>query len=198
MVQVPCSRVAHTTKHRTEYREQDYNVDFSSRNLKRLAEVWMDEFKEALYRTDPEKYNLDPGDLTKAFQLKKQLNCKPFKYYLDVIAPDLVAMYPPYEKPNFAHGAIYSEMHPKKCITFVGPNRLSPLKLQACSTNLEKPKSEQHFEFTWYKFIKYFAFTEHMCLDAVEVNMHRCHFEFGNQYWKWDLVKHWNFAFDLM
>lgn len=40
IVQVPCSRVAHTTKHRTEYKEQKYGMkDYSKYNLKRVAEV---------------------------------------------------------------------------------------------------------------------------------------------------------------
>lgn len=31
-------------------------IDFISINYKRVAEVWMDEYKEFVYKRDPEKY----------------------------------------------------------------------------------------------------------------------------------------------
>lgn len=66
-------------------------MDFSGRNLKRVAEVWLDDYKEMLYRSEPERYSkIDPGDLTKQFEIKNSLNCKPFKYFLDVVVPEMV------------------------------------------------------------------------------------------------------------
>lgn len=67
-------------------------MDFSGRNLKRVAEVWLDDYKEMLYKGEPERYSIiDPGDLTKQFEIKNSLNCKPFKYYLDVVVPEMVS-----------------------------------------------------------------------------------------------------------
>lgn len=193
LIQVPCSHVAHTTKHRMRYREQNYNnIDFSARNLKRVAEVWMDEFKEALYKTNPKRYALDPGDLSKALANKKKLNCKPFKYFLEVIAPDLAEQYPPYDLPLFASGAISTEADPSKCITHVQGTELGePLQLKDCSNNRTHPSGNQNFMLTWHRSIKYSGSSNVICVDASRVNMYGCHFKMGYQLWKYDLVSFW-------
>lgn len=157
----------------------------------------MEEYKDALYRTDPDTYyNLDPGDLTKAFEVKKRLQCKPFKYYLEVIAPDLVEHFPPFDKPVFASGAISSVLDPSKCITYVGPEPASPMKLRQCSANVTIPSENQYFDFTWHCNIKHHSKDRNKknCIDKVAVNMYYCHFDFGNQFWKYDLVSEngWN------
>ena len=90
MLQVPCSHVAHSSRQRARYKSENYGFDYNGRNLKRVAEVWMDEFKEEFYLTDPKHYEkIDPGDLTAALAFKKKMNCKPFKYFLDVVAPEI-------------------------------------------------------------------------------------------------------------
>lgn len=188
LIQIPCSHVAHTTKQRMAYREMDYKVDFSARNLKRVAEVWMDEYKAALYRTEPKRYELDPGDLKSAFALKKKLNCKPFKYFLDVIAPDLADTYPPFDLPVFASGAIVSDVKPNLCITYVGPTAAAPLELRECPKNTTNPIDNQNFALTWHRAIVYSSGHNELCVDANAVNMYACHNKFGNQLWKYDLV----------
>lgn len=65
-------------------------VDVAARNFKRVAEVWMDGFKEVVYKADPWRFdNVDPGDLTHAKLVKQKLNCKPFQYFLENIAPEM-------------------------------------------------------------------------------------------------------------
>lgn len=189
LVQVPCSHVAHTTKHRTAYKEENYGVDYSAKNLKRVAEVWMDEFKEALYATEPEKYKLDPGDLTKALLLKRTLNCKPFKYFLEVIAPDLSERFPPFKEPDFASGAVMFEANSSLCMTFDGNHLHDPLKLRPCSENLTHPEDNQSFALSWFRFIIHQPSKNLICLDSDAVNFYECHFDFGNQFWKYDLVR---------
>jgi polypeptide N-acetylgalactosaminyltransferase len=189
LIQIPCSHVAHTTKHRMAYREVNYNVDFSARNLKRVAEVWMDEYKEALYRTDPKRYALDPGDLTKALKLKNDLNCKPFKFYLEVIAPDLVDRYPPVPMSNFASGTIMSEADPSMCVSFVGKLTTDPLQLRKCDESPSNPREPQNFALTWHRAIVYRVNKDPLCVDAQDVNMYVCHYNFGNQLWKYDWVR---------
>lgn len=193
LIQVPCSHVAHTTKHRTPYRDEKYGVDYSARNLKRVAEVWMDEYKDALYQTDPERYKLDPGNLTKAFELKKRLNCKPFKYFVEVIASDLSERFPPFEHPHFASGAIFPDSNSSFCITFIGPGTNEPLKLTECSNNRKNPLPNQAFAMAWQRFISYHTDKTHIiCLDSAQteaVNMFGCHWDFGNQLWKYDVVR---------
>ena len=171
-------------------------MDFSARNLKRVAEVWMDEYKEALFESNREVYDkIDPDDLTKALEFKKSLNCKPFKYFVDVIAPDLVEKWPPFELPKFAFGAIYSEGKPSQCITHTELKDGSRLKLMPCiSQNLTNPDVTQYFELMWQKCINLHPWEgkneRQFCLDMnQQVSIFGCHFNLGNQYVKFDLVR---------
>lgn len=87
LVEVPCSRVAHT--YRTNQRNHLLNdTDFSAKNFKRIAEVWLDDYKEVVYRADPERFNVDPGDLSKPKLVKEKLKCKSFQHFLDYVEPD--------------------------------------------------------------------------------------------------------------
>lgn len=64
-----------------------------ARNQVRLAEVWMDEYKEIFYRrnTDAAKIVKQKsfGDLSKRFEIKKRLQCKNFTWYLNTIYPEV-------------------------------------------------------------------------------------------------------------
>lgn len=181
LIQVPCSHVAHTTKHRTPYREESYGFDYSARNLKRVAEVWMDEFKEALYKSDPEKFSIDAGDLKRATELREKLKCKPFKYFLDVIAPDILDFFPPFEQPSFAYGQISSKLNTSLCLTT--PHSSNSLKLQSCDP--KNLKGSQNFNLTWRREI---LSVRKLCLDSVGPSLFDCHGKFGNQLWKFDSV----------
>lgn len=48
----------------------------SIQNYKRVAEVWMDEYKEYLYLRRPQYRNLEVGDLTAQIEIRERLQCK--------------------------------------------------------------------------------------------------------------------------
>jgi hypothetical protein len=76
------------------------------RNYKRVAETWMDEYAQYVYERDPEEWNrLDVGDTSYMKGIRKKLKCKPFKYFLEQVAPDMLDRWPPYEV-FFASGAV--------------------------------------------------------------------------------------------
>lgn len=78
-----------------------------SRNYKRVAEVWMDDYKRFIYSRDPERYErVDAGDLSFQRSIKTKLNCKPFKHFIENVAPDLLEFYPLIDPPPFAKGAV--------------------------------------------------------------------------------------------
>jgi polypeptide N-acetylgalactosaminyltransferase len=79
-------------------------VNFFHRNLKRVVEVWFDEYKEMFYKDHPERRDIDTGDLTEALRIKQKLNCKPFKYYLEVVAPQILERNPVEKRADFASG----------------------------------------------------------------------------------------------
>lgn len=67
----------------------------------------MDEYKEFLYQRNSERWaQVDPGDVSYMLGIKKKLNCKPFKYFLEEVAPDMLDRFPPVELPAFASGGV--------------------------------------------------------------------------------------------
>lgn len=184
ILKVPCSRVAHTFREINPTRAKNY--DYVANNFKRIAEVWLDDYKEILYSRQPQRFaKAKAGDLTKAKKVKESLNCKPFKYFLDVVAKDLVDFYPPlFQVPVFASGAIKSLASDENfCLTGVGSIQI-PLRLARCDKNLIEPRDLQHFSLTFYKQI--IQTGTDLCLDAANLSIIDCHYDRGNQYWKID------------
>ena len=75
-------------------------------NYKRVAEVWMDEYAEYLYKRRPHYRNIDAGDLSAQRAIRQKLECKPFKWFMTEVAFDLPDHYPPIEPPNMAEGEV--------------------------------------------------------------------------------------------
>lgn len=180
LIECPCSRVTHLSKTKTAHRKIDEPIDFVGRNLKRVAEVWLDDYKQYFYRGDPERYeNIDAGDLKQQFAKKKSLNCKPFQYYLDVVAPEILQLYP--VVPNhFASGTIKSQADPR-CFGF--PNRnYETFGLVDCNE-----KKANKFILTIEKSIKYDDVND-QCLESEPKLMFlNCHHQKYNQLWKFDV-----------
>lgn len=85
---IPCSRVGHVYRHHVPYSYP--KADATLTNFRRVAEVWMDEYKEWLYDKKPELRNVDPGDISDRIALRKRLKCKSFKWYMENVANDTV------------------------------------------------------------------------------------------------------------
>lgn len=103
-------------------------IDFIAINYKRVAEVWMDEYKEYLYKRDPERYaKTAVGDISYQLYIKERQQCKPFKYFIEHVAPDMLDRYPLVEKPEFASGAIQTLADKNLCIDLLNKPKGSPI-----------------------------------------------------------------------
>jgi polypeptide N-acetylgalactosaminyltransferase len=105
MVDAPCSRVGHIYRKYAPFPNPGKG-DFVGRNYRRVAEVWMDEYAEYLYKRRPHYRAIDPGDLTKQKALRDNLHCKPFKWFMEKVAFDLPLKYPPVEPGDFGVGEV--------------------------------------------------------------------------------------------
>jgi len=82
---VPCSRVGHIFRHWHTY-DFPHNP---ARNKARLAEVWMDEYKEKFYEAVPQAKLIDYGDISDRIEIRKRLKCKSFHWFRENVFPEM-------------------------------------------------------------------------------------------------------------
>lgn len=188
LLEVPCSRVAHMFRKRNIAREID-DFDYVAHNFKRIAEVWLGDFKQFLYRTEPKRYaDADAGDLTRAKMIRKNLNCKPFDYFLEYVMPDMLERYPYKDLGVFANGAIQSEST-KLCIDTSHNSYENSIDLNECSSDLVNPIRTQSFSLSWHRQIKPKT-VHHRCLDTKRLEIKFCDFKLKRQLWFYDMVSY--------
>ncbi|XP_049873281.1 putative polypeptide N-acetylgalactosaminyltransferase 9 isoform X2 [Pectinophora gossypiella] len=120
---VPCSHVGHVFRKRFPYVIEKMAA---RRNAMRLAKVWMDDYAKYFYERIGFD-TMDIGDVTGRMQLRKQLKCKSFDWYLKNVYPEL-------EIPNeyVASGKIFGLSGDLLCLDASG-NILKPhVDLQPC------------------------------------------------------------------
>ncbi|XP_031624901.1 N-acetylgalactosaminyltransferase 6-like [Contarinia nasturtii] len=147
MLETACSRVGHIYRYRPISVNLHIKYDFVSTNYKRVAEVWMDEYKEILYSRQPNLYNdLNIGDISKQKALRKRLQCKPFKWFLTNVAFDLIETFP-VDEPSFAYGGI-KNLGTNLCADTMSKSTDAPLGLYYCAANISYPQLTQTFSLT--------------------------------------------------
>lgn len=85
---LPCSHVGHVFRKQTPYSFPGGTNKVIFRNNRRLVDVWTDEYSKYFHRMIPDLNTVEAGDLTKRIELRKNLNCKSFKWYLENIYPE--------------------------------------------------------------------------------------------------------------
>ncbi|CDQ80475.1 unnamed protein product [Oncorhynchus mykiss] len=140
---IPCSRVGHIFRGENPYKFPKDRQKTVERNLARVAEVWLDEYRDLFYGHGYlhllDRSVIDIGNLTDQIELRKKLECKSFKWYLDNVYPDMVAPLVKAEGLVFNRGV-------RKCLALQDGS----LAFQTCDLS----KLSQHFNYTWMRHVR--------------------------------------------
>ncbi|XP_074072045.1 polypeptide N-acetylgalactosaminyltransferase 5 [Macrotis lagotis] len=149
---IPCSRVGHIFRKDNPYSFPENRIKTIERNLIRVAEVWLDEYKELFYGHGNHllDQSVKVGNLTQQKELRKRLGCKSFKWYLENVFPDI-------EAPIVRASGVIINVALGKCIALENTTAV----LEECNGG----SKFQHFNYTWLKLIK----QEDRCLAPVPI-----------------------------
>lgn len=136
IVWVPCSRVGHVYRAFMPYTFGELTKKAKGPiitiNYKRVIEVWMDDdYKEYFYTREPSAKYADMGNITAQLELKKNLECKSFDWYIKNVAYDMVEKYPRLP-PNVQLGTLIN-VGSRSCLDTLG--RAAPAVVEVSSCN---------------------------------------------------------------
>ncbi|XP_055614259.1 putative polypeptide N-acetylgalactosaminyltransferase 9 [Uranotaenia lowii] len=176
MVTVPCSRVGHIAKAGHPYMMQSHR-DYVRSNSLRLAEVWMDEYKQVIFDIyGIPKYPVeDAGEVCMRKEIRKKAQCKSFKYYVTTAFPE---MHSPAVKGWFRGEMKNKALGSKMCLQYdKGDNFLGMRECNHQQTN-------QYWTHNYYDELN----SRKNCLDYIGtgtyVGVVGCHRSRGNQGWE--------------
>uniref|UniRef100_A0A5F9D2M2 Polypeptide N-acetylgalactosaminyltransferase n=1 Tax=Oryctolagus cuniculus TaxID=9986 RepID=A0A5F9D2M2_RABIT len=177
---VTCSHVGHVFRKATPYTFPGGTGHVINKNNRRLAEVWMDEFKDFFYIISPGVVKVDYGDVSVRKTLRENLKCKPFSWYLENIYPD--SQIP---RRYYSLGEIRN-VETNQCLDNMGRKENEKVGIFNC----HGMGGNQVFSYTADKEIR----TDDLCLDVSRLNgpviMLKCHHMRGNQLWEYDAETH--------
>nr|XP_002128877.1 polypeptide N-acetylgalactosaminyltransferase 1 [Ciona intestinalis] len=183
---VTCSHVGHVFRKATPYTFPGGTGQIINKNNRRLAEVWMDSFKNFFYIITPGVLKQEYGDISERVRLREKLQCKSFKWYLENIYPDS-------QIPGeyYSLGEIRNE-EGGLCLDTMGRKENDKVGIFNC----HEMGGNQVWAYTGNQELR----CDDICLDASKVGgpimMVKCHHMRGNQLWEYDedtrLLKHTN------
>ncbi|XP_049824738.1 polypeptide N-acetylgalactosaminyltransferase 5 isoform X2 [Aethina tumida] len=174
-----CSHVGHVFRKSTPYSFPGGTSRIVNHNNRRLAEVWLDQWKDFYYNINPGARNVEVGDVTARKELREKLKCKNFRWYLENV-------YPESQMPlEYYYLGDIRNMATRNCLDTMGRKSGENLGMTYCH-NLG---GNQVFAYTKRQQIM----SDDNCLDASNkrgpVKLVRCHGMGGNQAWVYDDVE---------
>ncbi|KAL3985756.1 Glycosyl transferase 2 family protein [Acanthocheilonema viteae] len=92
---VPCSHVGHVYRSHMPYGFGKLSgKPVISTNMLRVIKTWMDEYDKYYYIREPSAKHRLPGDISSQLELRRNLNCKSFRWYMEKVAYDVIVSYP--------------------------------------------------------------------------------------------------------
>lgn len=138
------------------------------------------------------KRTLDAGDISKQVKIRNDLQCRPFKWFMEKVAFDLEKYYPSVPPEPYAYGEIRS-VETKLCVdTKFKPSHSSNFGLDLCQSSNRDVSGEQQFELSWRSDIR--PRSRNVCWDVSSSNqltpivLFECHGYRGNQEFRYNLV----------
>jgi polypeptide N-acetylgalactosaminyltransferase len=86
--EVPCSHVGHVFRKQSPYSWPGGVNNILAKNNRRLAEVWLDDYKKFWFFINPGAQHVEFGDVSERVKLKEDLKCKSFSWYLENVWPE--------------------------------------------------------------------------------------------------------------
>ncbi|XP_072029534.1 LOW QUALITY PROTEIN: polypeptide N-acetylgalactosaminyltransferase 13-like [Amphiura filiformis] len=141
---IPCSRVGHIFRATPPYSYQGRSaLSVVEKNSRRVAEVWMDDYKRLYLDRHPHLLKKDYGNVTDRIELRKKLNCKSFQWYLDNVYPEL---YRPNVNTDLERSAAVKNTGVSRCLDSNDQNGAPDKKL--IIWNCHGMGGNQYFELT--------------------------------------------------
>ncbi|KAF1661762.1 UNVERIFIED_CONTAM: N-acetylgalactosaminyltransferase 6, partial [Eudyptes robustus] len=181
MIDAPCSRVGHIYRCKRHGEATPFGFgDYLSRNYRRVADVWMDEYKVHLFKRRPGIESAKPGDLSKMLAIREKLQCKSFDWFMKNVADDQDFYYPAVEPEPSANGTV-KNIGNGKCLDALYHSDGERVVINQCGPG------EQNFKLTNYLDLR----TSEKCLDIPKnskkapVVLYHCHMGKGNQMFRY-------------
>jgi len=169
----PCSRVGHVFRKKSPYTFPGGTKQVLNKNKVRLAEVWMDQWKSFYTANTPSSKFVNPGDLEERKQLREDLGCHSFKWYLENIYPE--SPYP----LRYLHLGQVVHLDTGLCLDTLDKEATEEPGVDQC----DGQGGPQVWVYTGQHELR----AGDVCLDAVgddgTVKLWRCHGLGGNQVW---------------
>ncbi|XP_027842637.2 polypeptide N-acetylgalactosaminyltransferase 5 isoform X1 [Aphis gossypii] len=173
---IPCSHVGHVFRDKSPYSFPGGVSKIVLHNAARVAEVWMDEWRDFYYAMNPGASNVEVGDVSERLALREKLKCKSFRWYLENI-------YPESQMPlDYYYLGEIKNVDSQQCLDTMSRKSGEKVGMSYC----HGLGGNQVFAYTKRSQIM----SDDNCLDASNivgpVSLIRCHGLEGNQAWVYD------------
>lgn len=182
LLTAPCSHVGHIFRDTHPYTIPGSSIhETFMKNSARLAEVWMDDYKKYFYQSRVQNKIPQLGNLTGRKQLRKDLKCKSFEWYLHNLMP---GMFIPDEEHVVRMGALRNGDR-QQCLDKMGQRAGGKAGVYFCHGQ----GGNQAFMLTVAGEIRT---SDDLCLDTwgdkvpSDIYLQKCHNSQGNQQWVMD------------